>query len=183
MTAAHTTLPIPSLVKVTRNDTGDAIIVRINDRGPFADNRIIDLSEAAAERLGFKNAGTTDVRVEFISDAPVEPNTLPPQAIAFNTRTKAARGAQSVTRHATRPHSSSMSQFRLQLGSFSEIGNAHQLRSKLANLNGVKIEEAYVNGRELFRVVAGEWSSRSSADHARNILQKQGIDAIVVSLK
>jgi rare lipoprotein A (peptidoglycan hydrolase) len=64
LTAAHRELPFSSMVRVTRLDTGDSVMVRINDRGPFADDRIIDLSRAAAERLGFVADGLTEVRVE-----------------------------------------------------------------------------------------------------------------------
>ncbi len=68
MTAAHRTLPLPSVVKVTRQETGKSIIVRVNDRGPFHDNRIIDLSRAAAEELDMIGAGVAKVRVEYIPE-------------------------------------------------------------------------------------------------------------------
>ena len=58
MTAAHKTLPLPTYVEVTRVDNGSSVVVRVNDRGPFVGDRIIDLSYAAAERLGVRNAGT-----------------------------------------------------------------------------------------------------------------------------
>lgn len=66
MTAAHRTLPMPSLVQVTNLENGRAIRVRINDRGPFAHGRIIDLSKRAAELLGFVNDGTAKVRVQIL---------------------------------------------------------------------------------------------------------------------
>jgi rare lipoprotein A len=66
MTAAHKTLPIPTYVRVTRLDTQQTIIVRVNDRGPFHDQRIIDLSYAAAVKLGFSESGTAEVLVEAI---------------------------------------------------------------------------------------------------------------------
>lgn len=66
MTAAHQTLPLPSMVKVTNLRNGKSVIVRINDRGPFARNRIIDVSEKAADELGFKDQGTTEVRVQLL---------------------------------------------------------------------------------------------------------------------
>ena len=68
LTAAHPTLPLPSLVKVTNLRNGKAATVRVNDRGPFAKNRIIDVSEKAAEVLGFKQDGTTEVKIELLSD-------------------------------------------------------------------------------------------------------------------
>lgn len=66
MTAAHKTLPMPSIVRVSNLETGKQIKVRINDRGPFAEGRIIDLSRAAAEELGTVRAGVARVRVEYL---------------------------------------------------------------------------------------------------------------------
>lgn len=71
MTAAHPTLPIPSYVRVTSLKSGAAVIVRVNDRGPFKDDRIIDLSFAAATRLGFASAGTAEVEVERFTHADI----------------------------------------------------------------------------------------------------------------
>ena len=66
MTAAHKTLPFGTRVRVTRNDTGRSVVVRINDRGPYKEGRIIDLSERAAEGLGMTSAGVADVRLEVL---------------------------------------------------------------------------------------------------------------------
>lgn len=67
MTAAHKTLPIPSYVKVTNTDNGKSTVVRVNDRGPFHDGRIIDLSYAAAYKLEVVNTGTANVEIEVIT--------------------------------------------------------------------------------------------------------------------
>ncbi len=67
LTAAHRTLPLPSLVRVTNLDNGRALIVRINDRGPYAQNRIIDMSRRSAQLLGFEQKGTAKVRVEVLA--------------------------------------------------------------------------------------------------------------------
>jgi rare lipoprotein A len=69
LTAAHKTLPLPCVVEVTNLENGRKVRVRVNDRGPYADGRIIDLSRAAADRLGFTRAGTTRVRVKLIGPA------------------------------------------------------------------------------------------------------------------
>ena len=66
MTAAHRTLPLPSYVKVTNLDNNRSVLLRVNDRGPFHDDRIIDLSYVAAKKLGFAQHGVSDVRVEAI---------------------------------------------------------------------------------------------------------------------
>ena len=68
MTAAHKTLPLPSIVKITNLENGKTAVVRVNDRGPFINNRIIDVSKAAAEKLGFLQSGTAKVRVEIMEE-------------------------------------------------------------------------------------------------------------------
>jgi rare lipoprotein A len=67
-TAAHKSLPLPTIVKVTNLDNGQSIVVRVNDRGPFHDDRLIDLSWGAAKALGFENQGTAPVVVEAIDE-------------------------------------------------------------------------------------------------------------------
>jgi len=69
ITAAHKTLPIPCIVQVTNLENGKSIRVRVNDRGPFVDGRIIDLSHGAAERLDFERQGVTRVRVRYVGPA------------------------------------------------------------------------------------------------------------------
>lgn len=66
MTAAHPTLPLPSLARVTNLDNGRQVVVRINDRGPFIANRIIDLTRRAARELGYERRGGAPVRVQFL---------------------------------------------------------------------------------------------------------------------
>jgi len=68
LTAAHKTLPLPTLARVTNLDNGRSIVVRINDRGPFSGARIIDLSQRAAQLLGFEQQGTAKVRVQVLAD-------------------------------------------------------------------------------------------------------------------
>jgi rare lipoprotein A len=83
--AAHTTLPLPSLVEVTNLANGKTLIVRVNDRGPFVDGRIIDLSKEAAAELGFVTAGVTRVRVRYVGRAP--------DAAGMSARTQIASAA------------------------------------------------------------------------------------------
>ena len=68
MTAAHRTLPFGTRVRVTRVDTGDSVVVRINDRGPFKPGRVIDLSEGAARNLGMTDVGLANVRLEVVNN-------------------------------------------------------------------------------------------------------------------
>lgn len=66
MTAAHPTLPLPSMVRITNLSSGKSVIVRVNDRGPFSKKRIVDVSEKAADELGFKGRGIATVKLEFL---------------------------------------------------------------------------------------------------------------------
>ncbi|MFB9262517.1 septal ring lytic transglycosylase RlpA family protein [Bradyrhizobium erythrophlei] len=72
LTAAHPTLPMPSYARVTNVSNGKSLIVRVNDRGPYHGNRLIDVSNKAAELLEFKGNGTAKVRVEYVGRAPLE---------------------------------------------------------------------------------------------------------------
>ncbi len=84
MSAAHRTLPIPSYARVTNLANGKSVIVRINDRGPFHGNRVIDLSKAAANKLGFLHKGTARVKVEALKASDLSNNSaqsLPQKAI------------------------------------------------------------------------------------------------------
>jgi rare lipoprotein A len=72
LTAAHPTLPMPSYARVTNLSNGKSLIVRVNDRGPYANNRLIDVSHKAAELLDFKGVGVARVRVEYVGRAPLE---------------------------------------------------------------------------------------------------------------
>jgi len=69
LTAAHTTLPLPTIVRVTNLENGRSVVVRINDRGPFAEDRIIDMSRAGARELGFERNGLARVRVAVMREA------------------------------------------------------------------------------------------------------------------
>jgi rare lipoprotein A len=106
--AAHKTLPLPSLVEVTNLANGRTVIVRVNDRGPFVDGRVIDLSRAAAQELGFVAQGVTKVRVRYVGQAkpPPEPkleqamNQLPkPKAPSLNLGSKAVQLAENAIPH------------------------------------------------------------------------------------
>jgi rare lipoprotein A len=75
LTAAHRTLPMPVLVRVTNLENGRSVVLRVNDRGPFAHNREIDVSRRAAQLLGFEGKGTANVRVQYVSRAPLDGST------------------------------------------------------------------------------------------------------------
>ncbi|MFY0665246.1 MAG: septal ring lytic transglycosylase RlpA family protein [Natronospirillum sp.] len=102
LSAAHTRLPLPTYVRVTNLGNGREVIVRVNDRGPFHDNRLIDLSYAAAVRLGFADQGTARVRVEALPRSQHAPATAAPahywlQFGAFREERTARQFSQQVS--------------------------------------------------------------------------------------
>ncbi|WP_245911194.1 septal ring lytic transglycosylase RlpA family protein [Neisseria iguanae] len=90
MTAAHRTLPIPSYAKVTNTRNGKSVIVRVNDRGPFHGNRVMDLSKAAAQKLGFINQGTAHVKIEQIVPGVKSQQAAAPEAVTPKNTVSAA---------------------------------------------------------------------------------------------
>jgi rare lipoprotein A len=101
MSAAHKTLPLPCLVEVTNLANGRKMVVRVNDRGPFIDGRIIDLSKAAAKELGFYGQGVTQVRVRYVGPAPDLPRVYQVDNAAPASRMAPPRGSYAPTQVAT----------------------------------------------------------------------------------
>ena len=130
MTAAHTTLPIPSYVRVTNQANKRSIIVRVNDRGPFHGGRIIDLSYTAARKLGYENKGTAKVIVEYI-----DPTKYQVAATGSMAATTTPDSTQSADPKAPAPKNSAGYQLAeetwLQVGAFSSISSAQKTQLKL----------------------------------------------------
>ncbi len=161
MTAASTNLPLPTFVRVTNLSNNRSVIVKVNDRGPFASNRIIDLSYAAAKKLGYLNKGTALVRVT-----------------AINARTWAAN-----QRRETLPAPQARSQVAvhepgvfLQVGAFADRVNAERLRDQLAARTGsaVQIKEGFHNNAPIYRVQLGPLIGVAAYDRIRSELTNEG---------
>lgn len=128
MTAAHKTLPIPSYVRVTNHSNGRSVVVRVNDRGPFHGNRVIDLSYAAASKLGFAERGTAAVSVEAIDTG------NPPLRHAGVVYTNTAQASPQVANKPKPPTNSNPRAGRqsfLQVAAFSQRQSAEQLLARL----------------------------------------------------
>lgn len=155
MTAAHPVLPIPSYARVTNPANGKSVVVRVNDRGPFHGERIIDLSYAAAWKLGFVEQGSAVVEVEAIQ--PGEP------ALAAASPPGAPAGAAAST--APEPRG-----VFLQLGAFSARESAEAFRARLALDLGWLTEAARIFAAGgLYRLQLGPYGSR---EHARAIAER-----------
>jgi rare lipoprotein A len=143
MTAAHTTLPLPTWVEVTNLANGKRVVVKVNDRGPFVDDRLIDLSYAAATALDMVQRGTTRVEVRAVA----------PPLDAYRTEgTTAAAPATSVTPGAA----VAAERMFLQIGAFAEVENAERLVARLRAsgfMNSTVVSEP--NERRLHRVWLG----------------------------
>lgn len=122
LTAAHRTLQMPSIARVTNLENGRTIIVRINDRGPFSKGRVLDLSKGSAEALGFKNQGTVKIRLEVLRDESLQVANLAKNGqstrgfeVALNERTYTpSRAVQAPTRIASvRPAPQTLSSSRI----------------------------------------------------------------------
>lgn len=161
MTAAHTTLPIPSYVRVTRISNGRSVIVRVNDRGPFLHGRVIDLSYAAAHRLGMIGPGSAEVLVERITPDEIRAGTW-----KGSGRTYSAQAAPSATPVSmqTIPTPSDTSGVFLQIGAFRDLDNARALANRAAGVapSGKTVE---IDQRTpgIYRVRIGPFDNRESA--------------------
>lgn len=165
MTAAHKTLPLPSYVRVTNLDNQRSIIVRVNDRGPFHSDRIIDLSYAGAVKLGFAERGTARVRVEGI-DPVVWQQQNGNRAVAGSPAPVSSPAPSSTARAAALEGG-----LYLQLGAFSSDQAAEQLRSRVQGMvqTPVFVSPVQVDSRTLHRVRLGPLDSH---DEAQQLMER-----------
>ncbi|HXE67101.1 MAG TPA: septal ring lytic transglycosylase RlpA family protein [Rhodanobacteraceae bacterium] len=163
--AASKVLPLPSFARVTNLENGKSVIVRINDRGPFVPNRIIDLSLAAAVRIGIWPRGTGLVEVQGID--PANPNAEPAPVTAVTPRT------------------GKPPQLYVQVGAFADAGNAERLAARLRGLNlgAVRVVAASVNGRTLQRVQIGPLPDVDTVDRTTARLDSLGLPHASVAVQ
>jgi rare lipoprotein A len=152
LTAAHPTLPLGTRVIVTNLNNGSSVEVAINDRGPFAKGRIIDLSHAAADTIGMIAPGTAPVRVEVVDAGPHKIQTI--------------RESLDYT---------------LQLGSFAELQNARLLRDQLAqSFSDVAVVPLYMKETIYYRVQVGTFSNRAAAEAQAQRLAWLGLPILIM---
>ncbi len=184
MSAAHPTLPIPSYVRVSNPANGKAVVVRINDRGPFHAGREIDLSWTAAWKLGYIGSGSTVVEVESIlpgqalaaAPPPVQP--APPQTVDDDPIAKLA----AAEAEPPLPQVQDGRGHFLQLGAFGNRDNAEALRVRLARELGDLAGKLVVQSAgKLFRVQLGPWPDAAAAQLAGGRLRESfGMQPLVV---
>ncbi len=151
MSAAHKTLPLGVYVRVKNIDNGREAVVRINDRGPFVKGRVIDLSFAAARKLGFDDVGTAPVRIE-----------------ALGYRGSGADQYQPVDSY-------DAGNYTVQIGAFIEYSNAERLSAKVKKIYGFSdIRTTVLNGETFYRVYVGKYSSLRAAEKAEREFSEHG---------
>lgn len=163
MTAAHKSLPLPSYARVTNLQNGRSVVVKVNDRGPFHDNRLIDLSYTAAWKLGIASNGTGLVEVAAIDPSIPEPKPDPTPSKAVAT----------------------LPEMFLQVGAFGSEQNANRLRNRLQTLldTEVLIEQNNASNPPLYRVQVGPIASIELCDHLADQLTGLGIPETRVVLR
>ncbi len=149
LTAAHKTLPMNTMVKVTNKENGKSVIVRINDRGPFVGTRIIDLSNKAAHEIDMVKKGTANVRLEVVGFKGKKAEEAGPQQVVHNA-------PQEVLTYDT---------YAIQIGSFSKIDGALKTQSQYDGYKGYHtlIKDTEYNNKRVFRVWLSGFKSEAEA--------------------
>jgi rare lipoprotein A len=179
ISAAHKTLPLPSMVEVTNLDNGRRITLRVNDRGPFVDGRIIDLSKAAADELGYRDRGVARVRVRYLGPAPkdafdgrryaegkVQPTPAPYKPQPYKPE-PIAPAATPKPRFALADSGG----YRVQVASFANRDNADRAASALGE---AVVESTERDGIPLYRVMLGPADDEPAAWALRDRAAAQG---------
>jgi len=161
MTAAHTRLPLPTYVRVNNLKNGRSIIVRVNDRGPFHNNRIIDLSYAAATKLGILGKGTGLVEV-----------------VAIDPHQNYAEKPVLKSENRKAPPPGAAADMFIQVGAFSSRDNADRLRQRLQLKleQPVRVHQSQNQGQEFFRVQVGPLADIEQSDSIAQKLAQLGMN-------
>lgn len=192
ITAAHPTLPLPSIVEVTNLENGKKLKVRVNDRGPFVKGRLIDLSPAAAKKLGYYGKGSAKVRVRYVGaadgvDGPMAMQPAKPQyglQSAFYSKPAPYRAAPVVSANplpvvkavaAPKPAAPVVAKSNryLQVGAFSSAANADKMRAKISG--DARVAPVEQGGATLYRVLVGPLADEASVTLAKAEATRLGV--------
>lgn len=165
MTAAHRTLPLPSYVRVTNLANNRSVIVKVNDRGPFHSERIMDLSYAAAARLDILKSGTGHMRLEAIDPAEYQASLPRKEKNPAAPPPNAAPGP---------------ARFFVQVGAFSEAANAAALQSRLTDLVYAPIGIANSGSPAVNRVQIGPFFTREDAEQVSRVIRENDLGLPIV---
>ncbi len=174
MTAAHKTLPLPAYVRVTNLQNGRSVVVRVNDRGPFVGNRIIDLSYTAAAKLDMVRSGTAFVEVRSIDPSPA----TTPEVVTVPLAPPADTAPPPVA--AVPPPAAPVSAgapLFVQAGAFGDPANAQRLAQKLrgGSYGNVFVRDDRIAGRRMYRVRIGPVPNVAEFDRVLAALERDGV--------
>ena len=174
LSGAHRTLAMPSFVRVTNLSNGRSLVLRVNDRGPFAPGRIIDVSRRAAQLLGFERMGLARVRVQAVQ-ADGTPFERPERRqIASASGSEAAAG---VTVAGTAPTGFLL----IQVGAFSSRDAVQRVTERLSGVGPLLVQTVRVSGNNLYRVRIGPYTERHGAEAAyREAVRRGFADATIL---
>ena len=186
LSAAHKTLPLPTLVRVTNLENGRSVIVRVNDRGPFVKERLIDLSYAAAKQLGYAARGTAHVRVQTLDMPAPKTADIPAMDAPFKTAKQphglhTSASGRTTTAATVSPLPGKMF---IQLGAFSSKDNAIRLQNTLkANFPTIRATEINLSGKTLYRVRMGPFEDTTNMEQIILSLQHKGFQKPMVVIQ
>ena len=204
LTAAHKTLPLPSAVKVTNLKNNKSIVLRINDRGPFVNDRIIDLSSKAADILDLKREGTGLVRVQILREKSLYleklakqgsfpeindlketelPNITIPSKVAV--KIKDTKNQKIVTKKINYNLKNLNKEYKIyiKLASFSSKKNAEIMKKKVSYIDKVKIYKIYKMNKILYQVKAGPFLSVEKVDQLHSLLLQKGMQGAKIIIE
>jgi len=174
LTAAHKTLPFGTVVRVTNLANGNTVEVIINDRGPYVDGRIIDLSKSAAEKLAFTNLGVTDVKVEVVDAGDGKSKSQP---VTIDNVSVDEDEYYDFEIASFKPKG-----FGVQIGTYQELVNLLRLSE---NLKGsykkkVTVQVKILNGVKFYSLIIGPFSTRQKAESFHNDVKKKYSGSFIV---
>lgn len=174
LTAAHKVLPFGTELKVTNKQNGKTVVVRVNDRGPFVQGRIIDLSKSAAEKLDFIHEGIADVTVEVVDHGDGKGGG---QALPDHYNEVEEKEFYSMDVDRANPKG-----FGVQIGSFQEMANLVRLTQNLKSSykKKVALQVKVINEKKVYAIILGEFPNRSKATLFKNNVAKRYPDAFIV---
>tara|TARA_B100000886_G_scaffold316549_1_gene255264 strand:+ start:1096 stop:1845 length:750 start_codon:yes stop_codon:yes gene_type:complete len=162
LTAAHKTLQLPSLVKVTNIENNRSLILRVNDRGPFVKNRIIDVSKKAASILGFQKHGTANVIVEYYGRAKI-----------YDKDGKIVKPKKKITKE------NDKRSLYIKIGVYSDVNNVKKIKSQLKNFGNIETNQ----NQSGYKLLLGPFANKNYTERVLSNLKERGFkDAIIENI-
>lgn len=169
MTAAHKTIPLNAKVRVTNLSNGKSVVVRVNDHGPHAKGRIIDLSRAAAAQIGMIEKGTARVKVEVVT---------------LDDRPDEEKDRGNTEFFAVNVQRADLAGYAIQIASFEQMSNMihHLDRLKAAGIENAYVQMATVSGKLVHRIVVGDYETEAAAEWKLKTLREQGFNGFILRI-